>query len=161
MPLNTDMRKIDFKDMPRTRHGEELCDSCGNYNVCRTPTLTECSKFKPLIGFAPPFGTMTGEFNTIRLGKAWLKRIEPGSTVTLYDNRKKEIIGDAEVVAIDAGTKKRICYQHGHKNHQLIGKKITKKQAGKDIERILINANGRMYYEHAKALTSIVLRRNE
>jgi hypothetical protein len=73
-----------------------------------------------VIDFVPPLEGMGGEFNTIRLGQAWAKRIKEGDKVFLMDNKERRIFGVAVVTGLHLGTLEEICKQHGIFNHTAI-----------------------------------------
>ena len=56
-------------------------------------------------------------FNTIRVGKTWMKRIAPGDTVLLMDKKRSVIFGKARVQSILSGKLNAIEEDHARYNH--------------------------------------------
>ena len=144
-----------------------LCDKCGGLDNCQTDDkrkgafseIQSCNTFIPIISFAPPFGNMKDEFNTMRLGKAWLGRSAPGCRVAIQHTKTKEIIGHAEVIRIVAGELNEVAEQHAEENHMLLDEEVE--NAGEEIKKILRRCYGKLFYNSASNLTAIYLRRVE
>ncbi|MDT4817828.1 hypothetical protein FQZ97_509120 [compost metagenome] len=71
----------------------------------------------PVIGFIPPVVGIEKEFNTFRLGVAFCKRIKPGDEVFLMDEKRRTVIGRAEVTKMDNGGLGEMCLVHAANNH--------------------------------------------
>lgn len=165
---NADMRRVRFVQMNdhsyyRTK-AETLCRYCGSIEGCpissfktRLPT-TQCEIFMPILGFSKMGGLDQDSFNTLRLGKAWEKRVTVGSVVALCDLKTDCIIGRAKVTAIYVGSKEEIANEHGINNHLMLGLD-KEKQTGAAILKVLRNAYGKIIYEGNSELTAIYLTR--
>lgn len=70
-----------------------------------------------VLDFIPPLEGMSGEFNTIRIGITWAKKLKAGDLVFLMNNKERAIFGTARVIEVHLGTLEEICQQHGHMNH--------------------------------------------
>lgn len=71
----------------------------------------------PVVGFIPPVVGLEGEFNTIRLGGAYAKKLKEGDTVFLMDQKSLMVFGTAIVQRVLLGTLKSMCEEHGSANH--------------------------------------------
>lgn len=72
----------------------------------------------PVIGFIPPVEGVNNEFNTFRLGSAFLKRVEAGTEVFLMDEKTKTVFGRATVTKVMAGKLGELCLVHAKDNHR-------------------------------------------
>lgn len=70
-----------------------------------------------IIDFYPPIVGLEDEFNTVRLGVAWKKRLAVGEEVYLSDNKERKVIGKAIVTDVQTGRLDEICASHADKNH--------------------------------------------
>lgn len=70
-----------------------------------------------IIDFYPPIVGLENEFNTVRLGIAWSKRLNIGDEVYLSDNKERKVIGKAVVTDIQKGKLQEICETHAENNH--------------------------------------------
>lgn len=147
-----------------------LCTYCGDKNVCQLSTTMQkvweglpgkqhsCRSFKPIIVFRNPHG-IGGEFNTIRLGLAWAKRVERGTIVTLYDSKRELVIGDAEVTAVHSGDKSLMVTRHAEHNHGMRHSGLKGYAASSVLLRTLRMRYGKMIFDSQPDCTVIYLRR--
>ncbi|TSP14000.1 hypothetical protein [Cupriavidus campinensis] len=114
----------------------------------------------PVIGFIPPIVGIDGEFNTFRLGIAFCKKIKPGDEVFLMDEKKRAVIGRAEVTKMDSGGLGEMCLVHANKNHTEVSG-----AAGEGAHERLFAYIQRIYGPHIatpqKKATVIYMRRLE
>lgn len=73
-----------------------------------------------VIDFIPPIDGIGGEFNTIRVGSFYAKRLKAGDTVFLMNKKERLIIGAATVIGVETAPLIDICIAHGNKNHTQI-----------------------------------------
>jgi hypothetical protein len=151
-----------------SRRVGDLCERCGDLGICKSSSqygsakfdieivVSECEVFRPIILFVKPEG-IDGEFNTMRLGKAWSKRLKPDSIVSLWD--KKRRIGNATVVSIHAGDKFEMIKDHGNKNHMIIDKKLSSEEAFEPMIKIVRSAYGNLIWKHNQDAAVIYLSR--
>ena len=115
-----------------------------------------------VLDFIPPVVGIEREFNTIRLGMAWAKKLQPGDHVYLMDNKERRIIGLAEVTALDVDTLVNICQKHGHLNHTQISPS-EKPECSLDAGERMMNVILKIYGPHialpTKKTTAISLKR--
>jgi hypothetical protein len=69
------------------------------------------------IGFIPPIVGVEEEFNTFRIGGFYQKRLSPGDSVYLLNEKEKIVFGRAMVTNIDGGPLGEMLLIHAHKNH--------------------------------------------
>lgn len=121
-----------------------------------------------VIDFAPPLEGMSGEFNTIRLGLTWPKRIKEGDKVFLMDNKERRIFGAAIVTGIHTGTLEEICKHHAQHNHTAIANpdlrdssgKILQDNAATHVFNVLQKFNGPHIATPTKKSVAIYLKRS-
>lgn len=110
-----------------------------------------------VIDFIPPLEGLSGDFNTIRIGLAWAKRLNVGDKVFILNNKERFVIGEALVTAIHTGTLEELCHLHSAKNHTQLEK------VGEDTAKNLLNVVQKIYGPHiatpTKKATVIALRR--
>lgn len=70
-----------------------------------------------IVEFAPPMSGIEGEFNTFRLGGAWVKRVEVGDKIALMDKKECALIGYAVITGVHKGKLRDMSAQHGFHNH--------------------------------------------
>ena len=145
----------------------DLCERCGDIFKCNSSSdratkefgvemvVSECGIFKPILVFRDRTG-LSGEFNTMRLGKAWFHRLYAGKVISMWD--KKEWLGDAEVIEIERGDKQLMMEQHSNLNHMLIDQALDSKDAADKMPKILRTAYGNLIYIHNDILTVIYLK---
>lgn len=112
-----------------------------------------------VLDFIPPIEGVDGEFNTIRLGLAWAKRLAEGDTVYLMDNKAKRVIGKARVTAIFSDTLEIICEKHGHANHTQLRRKLSDGDASLEVMRVITKIYGPHIAQPKKKATAIYLKR--
>lgn len=86
-----------------------------------------------VIGFIKPIIGLEGDFNTFRLGSFYAKRLSPGDTVYLLDEKEKLIIGRAEVTGVETGQLGEMLLIHAAKNHTEL-----ENDAGSAPERLFV-----------------------
>lgn len=113
-----------------------------------------------VIDFIPPLEGMGGDFNTIRIGLAWAKRLNVGDKVFILNNKERFIIGEALVTAIHTGTLEELCAIHATENHINIA---CQESEDSNACLRLMNVVTKMYGPHiatpTKKATVIALRR--
>lgn len=113
-----------------------------------------------IIDFYPPIVGLENEFNTVRLGIAWSKRLNIGDEVYLSDNKERKVIGKAVVTDIQKGKLQEICEIHAANNH--INKEFQE-SADYSASLKLMNVIQKFYGPHValptKMATVIYLRR--
>lgn len=166
--LNHDMRGVVFVNDAdpyyELRRSGDLCEKCGCIEGCeeyKSTPISSCERFTPIIGFVPPLGTITGRFNTFRLGFAWPTRVTIGSVVALKNNRANELFGSAVVMSVDSGTIEKMAAIHARDNHLLIGQKLNAMDASEKLQEVLRKCYGKLFYDSAKGATVIYLERVE
>lgn len=73
------------------------------------------------IDFAPPLTGLDNEFNTIRMGLFYSKRLTVGETVAIVDSKAKKIVGHATVTGVVAGPLGELLVEYAETNHTQIG----------------------------------------
>lgn len=99
--------------------GKIPCDHCGNIMHCAMAPMQTCSVFMPAIPFSVLVG-MNRLFNTIRVGKAWTQRLDPGQMIALYEAREKRIFGHARVIGHTSGGITGMLEDHARANHLML-----------------------------------------
>lgn len=112
-----------------------------------------------VIGFIPPVVGVEGEFNTFRIGGFYEKRLSPGETVYLLNEKEKMIFGKAVVEKIDCGKLHEMCAIHGHLNHTELANDPT--NAPERLFATLKKIHGPHIALPTKKTTVIFLRRIE
>lgn len=101
----------------KTGGGKIICDLCALRDYgCGLAPVDRCAHYLPTLAFNNRAG-MQKVFNTIRIGKAWEKRIDPGQTIGLWCPDKKELFGHAEVLRVVSGPIQRMLVDHAEHNH--------------------------------------------
>lgn len=114
-----------------------------------------------VIDFIPPLEGLSGEFNTIRIGVTWARKLKAGDTVFLMDNKERVIFGTAQVTAIHQGTLEEICALHGKNNHTQLAASV---EVGTlDVAAAMMGVMKKIYGPHIalpnKKTTAIYLQR--
>lgn len=137
-------------------NGNALCVACSSYNECpKASTVKTCAEFIPVFVFSDPTNLDNQSFNTIRLGKAWHERLEPGQTISLYD-AKNDHKFNMKVVSVHWSIDKEdLLEDHAALNH--LGK--TYNNPASDLKKKLINMYGKNFFANAKGLTALYLER--
>lgn len=152
-----DMRGISF-DGSTYASKRTLCDRCGAYMGCNIPKRqASCGLFLPIIGFKPPLRGVDGRFNTIRMGKAWMKRVFPGSRVALLNLKTNEVFGTAIVDRLDFAEKEHIAEVHAKDNHLFVDTNVSPAECGERMPKILRNLYGNLIYKNNAYATAIYL----
>lgn len=145
---------------------KELCEHCGISSVCKARSkliemeqlhklklgIRSCGQFRITLTFRSNVG-MDEVFNTIRLGSAWARRVEPGQIVNLRTT-KGDKIGIGEVISKYVAEFDDALSDHAHMNHVGIGKEnpvdVVKKE--------LITAHGKNFVARADVLSIIYVK---
>lgn len=113
-----------------------------------------------VIDFVPPLEGMGGDFNTIRIGLAWAKRLNVGDKVFILNNKERFIIGEALVTAIHTGTLEELCHLHSVKNHTNIARQeLNESNASFELMKVIQKLYGPHIATPTKKATVIALRR--
>lgn len=70
-----------------------------------------------VINFVAPVVGVGSDFNTFRVGSFYAKRLLPGETVFLLNEKERIVFGKAKVVSVEVGPLGEMCLIHAHKNH--------------------------------------------
>ena len=147
-----------------------LCEHCTQQRTCKAlksidraqskykigAQIKECKSYIYPILFVDPKGT-EGVFNTIRLGEAWLKRLEIGDTVGLID-KEGNVFGYAEVTDIFSRTREFAIRENAYQNHLYVNSGMTQAEAGRDLEKKLPNLYGNLIVKSNSMATVIYLK---
>lgn len=101
-----------------------------------------------IIEFYPPIIGLEDEFNTVRVGLGWAKRLKVGDEVYISDNKEKRVIGKAVVTMLETGSLEDICFTHSKTNHTQL-----KAPADADTSKDLLNIVRKFYGPHIAQLT--------
>lgn len=111
----------------------EICEPCGIRSTCQifryiqgvkaaAIRVQSCHLFMPVLAFQLPLVGAEGRFNTIRLGEAWSKRVEPGKTVIgMVESTNDTLIAYALVEEMYVCNLDNAVRWHAAKNHNAIG----------------------------------------
>lgn len=150
------------------RHSDRsLCNLCGIGASCKPRAslarlqgandlvvgVKSCGDFRLTLTFRSNVG-MEQEFNTMRLGPAWARRVEVGKLVNLRTT-SGEKVGVAKVVSKHVEDFEEALRKHAHMNHVAVGMKAAK--ARETVRRELVNANGKNFIARAGVLSVIYL----
>lgn len=111
------------------------------------------------LDFVPPLTGFEGEFNTIRLGVAWTKKLKSGDVVYLQDSKNKIIFAKAEVIGIEQDSLGQICLYHAKNNHSELGQRDGNHAAR--VYSLMVKLLGPHIVNHTKKACAIYLRRIE
>jgi len=100
---------------------------------------------------------MEGEFNTIRVGRAWGERLQPGDRIALINARTGEQIGTAKVIRTNSGSKSLIESLNWKNNHSMLPQGNGSPEA---MSALLRKRYGKMIYDNSKYATAIYLKRD-
>ncbi|KAA5604358.1 hypothetical protein F1188_15975 [Roseospira marina] len=115
------------KDRERALH---LCDFCAINSMCITharlaeitgeletkAVIAECPGYRPHLAFRDAVG-LDARFNTVRLGKAWMNRLQIGRTVTLWNSVRDVFIGEAIVIGLRTMHWSKLTDEIAQQNH--------------------------------------------
>lgn len=110
-----------------------------------------------VIDFVPPVIGIEGEFNTLRLGLFYMKRLKIGDRIALLDSKDKMIIGFADVTKLYNGPLGELCMEHAPQNHTQKSEPET--QAPANLLRIIQKFYGPHIATYDKKGVVIYLRR--
>jgi hypothetical protein len=111
-----------------------------------------------IIDFYPPIIGLEGEFNTVRIGLAWMKRLNVGDEVYLSDNKARKVIGKAVVTDIQKGKLQDICEIHAVNNHTQL-QALTESNVSSELMKIIQKFYSPHIATPQKLATVIYLRR--
>lgn len=114
---------------------------------------------KYVIDFVPPIVGIDGDFNTIRIGLAWSKRLTVGDHVCLMDSKSKAVIGKAEVIEVETGQLGFMCMSHADKNHTELNQ--TDGRSSERVYALMRKLLGPHIVNYNKQSTVIYLKRLE
>lgn len=150
-----------------------ICDHCAtqkckirNY-VNRTAVtaimkVATCNTFTPALGFSVLGGLDSQEWNTIRVGGAWAKRLRPGQEVAIIDTKNDKLLSYCEVTETHTGTLEEMVEMHSLYNHAIQAEinsgKVDESGANVRMMRILKNANGTNIAAPERAASVIYLK---
>lgn len=132
---------------------DALCEACASFNACsKKLSQTQCRDFIPVLRFSVNAVLYdTGRRNTVRTGQAWLKRLDVGSKIALWDGIENKL-SMAVVTEIYWGENKdEFIEKHGDFNHMVLSKEINKAR----FKDLLETCIGRGFYRRANGLTAI------
>lgn len=171
LPL-ADMRGVKFNSIENkySRRVGDLCERCGIYDSCDSSSqrsneldvdivVSECKIFHPILMFVNPKGT-DDEFTTIRLGEAWVKRVEEDSVISLF-NKKEGSYGKAVVTGVSSGFKSFVIYKSIHTNHMMLDFEGDQDDRLKVLSKIVKNAYGNLIWKNNDKATIIEMKRIE
>lgn len=151
--------------LDKQRH---LCNHCAYNSDCKhakraadarqemiESRVLECAGYSTPIGFSDLTGLDSEDFNTLRLGSAWAKRVEDQQEVGLVCTKTGELVGRKKVVRVVVGPKDQIVKDHAYKNHLMLGKK--KRTAAIEMAKKLPNIYGNLIYKNNDMMTAIYL----
>jgi hypothetical protein len=164
--LAGEMRGINVHTQNNVRryftHAKVLHEHCADvHNCCGAPK--SCDRFVPGLRFGVGIDGLTGEFNTMRVGSAWLHRLIAGQRVGLL-GKAGNCLGYALVTHVEAGPKQDMLTRYAAENHVFKGRyyaKIPMAERAASLNRTLRNMYGSMIYTNATVLTVIRLRRTD
>jgi hypothetical protein len=102
---------------------------------------------------------LDGEFNTIRLGMTYAKKLNAGDLVFLLDEKERKVFGTAEVVSVETDKLGEICLNHAAKNHTELAS--TDGHEAERLFKLLQKIYGPHIATPEKKATVIYLRRTE
>lgn len=111
-----------------------------------------------IIDFYPPIIGLENEFNTVRIGLAWMKRLNVGDEVYLSDNKERKVIGKAVVTDIQKGKLQEICEIHADNNHTQLQASVES-NTSLELMKIVQKFYGPQIATPQKLATVIYLRR--
>jgi hypothetical protein len=118
-------------------------------------TVEACKEFLPIISFSVTSGLEEPIFNTVRLGKAWPKRLNEGDRVRMMNSKEGQFLRIMRVQKMETGLLGDILASHAHRNHALIASDAPDKPA--KLLRILRGAYGSTYTHAERTATAIYL----
>jgi len=125
--------------------------------------VQSCALFIPTLGFSVLQGLEGDLWNTVRIGAAWGRRLEPGMTVAIADTANKVMRDPMIVKSVYVGTLDNMLHVHAENNHAIKAEievgKIKHHQAPERLERILKNAYGTNIAASDRDASVIYLRR--
>jgi hypothetical protein len=155
------------KDRAKAIH---LCDFCAINSMCITQqrlasivtefevgaVISECPGYRPHLSFRDEIG-LDGNFNTVRLGKAWADRLREGALVTLWNSIKDREIGVAKVKSCIVGPWQDVAPKHAHRNHTQVDQ--PREGAEDRLYEILRKGYGPHLMKPDRLVTAIYLER--
>ena len=156
MQTQLSYRDITLSDNTYTATKRVLCDRC-DHPVCSNFAAMQCADFTPRLNFkAPLMGFDFPRFNTFRCGTAWVKRLQKGSLVAIFNTKTYTVVGHAYVTEVHFGNKQRMAELHGLFNHSMLALEIVDNIAETMLKR-LKNSSGSMIYNSSDDVSVIYL----
>lgn len=162
--INTNVRsiKVDkdcYHSRTKTRGAKDMCQFCGQSGHCMKQAnsqeeIHECKDYRFPILFRDTQG-LDDRFNTMRLGRAWSKRLRERDIVALV-NKEGERVGFASVCEVLCLPKDEALRQHGEWNHLMLAGNWTSSVITQ-MEKILRSSYGNLIYNHNDDITVIYL----
>lgn len=127
--------------------------------------VMSCESFIPTIYFSVRAGLSGKRWNTVRLGEAWAKRLQPGQVVAIADSRSQKVLHTMSVERVVTGTVEEMLRDHSVNNHAIIHEQDKRligsgaKIAAERLGRILINSYGRNFATSDRRACAVYLER--
>lgn len=139
-------------------------DRCPIYDVIKDnkqkgvfSMVRSCQDYRPILTFRPPVKNFDKDFNTFRLGMAWVNRVSPGTVVGLQRTDTGEVFGTAVVTQVFSGDYEDMCDEHAVMNHSLLDMP-SDRSASDEIRKIISKMFGRAPLQNRPMMTVIYLR---
>lgn len=144
-----------------TTDKRELCDDCVKQPGCpvqksmakimrcdRAATkVVACEKFQFALTFRSKEGLDWPQFNTMRLGPAWSKRLREGDIVLLTDTDGNPY-GEARVSWVKFGSIEDMVMRYAADNHLYLNSELNGEKAGLDLLKKLPGLYGNLIYQN-------------
>ena len=143
--------------------GLGLCETCGN-QACpvraRTDeyakvTIHACHIYIPSIGFSVTAGLDLPNWNTIRIGAAWPKRLKTGDEICIVNTKDNVVVRNMLVESMVTGPLLEIIRDHARNNHAI--QSLKPEDPEKEMLRILRNAYGTNFASPDRMATALYL----
>lgn len=112
-----------------------------------------------VIGFSAPVIGVDGEFNTIRLGMFFYKKLSIGDSVLLMNEKEREAFGVAQVTQVICSGIGELCLLYGHQNHTQLD--LDQEGAAQRLYQALMRIYGPHKMKPESKGTAIFLKRTE
>jgi hypothetical protein len=131
-----------------------LCDACAASDACpQRNSKKRCADFIPVLRFAINANLYSGLYNTIRIGKAWSDRLQPGQRVGIWDDVERRLTFAVVETSHWSEDKAEILNLHAGRNH--IG--MTLDSPASQMPGVLMNCYGNGFYTKSWGLSAIYL----
>lgn len=151
------LRRIQTNEFTLTcsSNGNALCDACAASDECpQRNTKKSCADFIPVLRFAINANLYAGVYNTIRIGKAWSDRLQPGQRVGIWDDVEERLTFAVVEASHWSDDKQQILDLHAARNH--IG--MTLDDPAAQMPGVLMNCYGKGFYAKSWGLSAVYLR---